>query len=261
MRVARAPEGARRLVDPGSRPVVPTAVPQRERTTHVFLDFFGTLVSYSESRVAQGYPRSHEILSAAGARIDYSAFLERWNTQCEEFESAAVRTLDEFSMDEVCAAFLRATLPEPPSHETIAHFRDTYLDEWNQGVEPIAGVSALLAELAQSHTLVLVSNTNHADLVLGHLRAIDALRHLAGVITSVEHGKRKPSPRIFEHAMERTGAAPGTSIYVGDSHAADYLGAAGAGLRCLLIDPDRRWDVPESDRLRHILDLRAHLAP
>jgi putative hydrolase of the HAD superfamily len=228
--------------------------------THVLFDFFGTLVSYSESRVAQGYSQSHALLLAAGAPLDYPTFLERWNARCEEFEEAAVRTLDEFSMDQVCAAFLRTTLPEPPSHEAVARFRDTYLDEWNRGVVPIAGVSALLEELSARHTLVLVSNTNHADLVRGHLRAMDVERHFAAVITSVEHGKRKPSPRIFEHALECADATAENSVYVGDSHAADYLGAAGAGLRCLLIDPDRRWDVPENDRLRHILDLRAHLA-
>jgi len=47
---------------------------------------------------------------------------------------------------------------------------------------------------------------------------------------------------------------------VGDSYSADYLGAVGAGLRGLLIDPERRYDVPGTDRLSHVLETRALLA-
>src|SRR5262245_49881668 len=97
---------------------------RRASPTHVLFDFFGTLVTYSESRVAQGYPQSHALLVRAGARLDYASFLECWDAHYAEFESAAVRTLDEYTMDQVCAAFLRASLPEPPSDEAVVRFRD-----------------------------------------------------------------------------------------------------------------------------------------
>ena len=45
-----------------------------------------------------------------------------------------------------------------------------------------------------------------------------------------------------------------------DSYSADYVGAASAGLRCLVIDPGLQHDVPASARLTHVLDIRAHLA-
>jgi len=227
--------------------------------THVLFDFFGTLVSYSPSLVEQGYPRSHEILAAAGARAGYDEFLERWSATVEEFEGRALSSLDEFSMDQVCADFLRRVLPRPPDEALLARFRDVYLEEWSKGVAHIPGVTALLADLSARFTLVLVTNTHHADLVHGHLRAMTAGRYFDEVVTSVEHGRRKPSPCIFEHALQRSAGTSATSVYIGDSYAADYLGAAGAGLRCLLIDADERHDVPESSRLGHILDVRTLL--
>jgi putative hydrolase of the HAD superfamily len=228
--------------------------------THILLDFFGTLVSYSESLVEQGYPRSYEVLVTAGTSVDYSGFLAQWSDTYEKFEMRAQRSLDEYSMDEVCEEFLQRVLPQHPNADLVARFRDVYLMEWNKGVGYIPGVTSLLADLSERFTLVLVTNTHHAGLVHDHLKTMDAAQYFAMVVTSVEHGKRKPSRCIFESAIERSRAKPEASVYVGDSYSTDYLGAVGAGLRGLLIDPEHRYDVPQSDRLAHVLETRALLA-
>ena len=229
-------------------------------TTHVLFDFFGTLVAYSESRVEQGFQQSHEVLLRNGAHIDYATFLEQWDGTFGEFEARAQQSLDEYSMDAVCGQFLSQVLPRGPQRETVELFRDTYLNEWNKGVRYIPGVQELLVELAESFTLVLVTNTHHAALVHGHLQALDVAHHFATVVTSVDHGKRKPSACIFHQALTLSAGKPETSVYVGDTFAADYLGATNAGLRCLLIDPEHRHDVPDANRIRHILDASARLA-
>jgi putative hydrolase of the HAD superfamily len=227
--------------------------------THVLFDFFGTLVTYSQSLVEQRYGGSYEVLAAAGTSVDYSGFLECWSDTFGEFELRAQRSLDEFSMDEVCEEFLRRVLPRPASAEVIARFRDTYLMEWNRGVEYIPGVTSLLEDLSERFSLGLVTNTHHADLVRDHLKKTGAAQYFPTVIHSVEHGKRKPSRSIFETAIARSDGTPKTAVYIGDSYATDYLGAIGAGLRGLLIDPDRRHDVPRSDRLAHVLEARTLL--
>jgi putative hydrolase of the HAD superfamily len=231
--------------------------PEVPALTHVLFDFFGTLVTYSESLVELGYGGSYEVLVAAGTSVDYSGFLECWSDTFGEFELRAQQSLDEFSMDEVCEEFLRRVLTQPASAEVIARFRDTYLMEWNRGVEYIPGVTSLLEDLFERFSLVLVTNTHHADLVRDHLKTMDAAQYFSTVVHSVEHGKRKPSRSIFESAIARSDGRPETSVYVGDSYATDYLGAIGAGLRGLLIDPERRYDVPQSDRLAHVLETRA----
>jgi putative hydrolase of the HAD superfamily len=228
--------------------------------THVLFDFFGTLVSYSKSLVEQGYQRSYDVLVTAGTSVGYSEFLERWSVTFEEFELKAQQSLDEFSMDEVCAEFLRRLLSQPANADVIARFRDTYLSEWDKGVEYIPGVTLLLADLSERFTLAPLTNTHHAELVSEHLRAMDATQYFTAVVTSVEHGKRKPSRSIFERAIEQSSGKPETSVYVGDSYSEDYLGAVGAGLRGLLIDPEHRYDVPQTHRLAHVLEIRALLA-
>ncbi|HSD36371.1 MAG TPA: HAD family hydrolase [Rhodocyclaceae bacterium] len=228
-------------------------------TTHVLFDFFGTLVSYSDSWVEQGFQQSHQLLLENDAQIDYDAFLEQWAATFDEFERHAQLTLDEYSMDAVCESFLRQTLPRAPGRETITLLRDTYTAEWNKGVSYIPGVKELLAEFAESFALVLVTNTHNADFVRSHLHIMDIAHYFSAVVASVEHGKRKPSACIFERALKLSGGEPETSVYVGDSFEPDYLGANGAGIRCLLIDPTRKHDIPDSDRLGNILDTRAKL--
>lgn len=224
--------------------------------THVLFDFFGTLVTYSDRRVGEGFRKSHELLLERGAKISYADFVERLTRSFDELEIRAQASLDEYSMNAVCGQFLSQALLRLPSDDMVSLFRDTYLDEWNQGVKYIPGVQELLLELAGSFTLALVTNTHHAALVHGHLRAMGVADCFATVVTSVEHGKRKPSPCIFARALALTRGGPETSIYIGDSFSADYVGATSAGLRCLLIDADRRYDVPEADRLAHVLDAR-----
>lgn len=228
--------------------------------THVLFDFFGTLVAYSDSRVEQGYAQTYELLLARGAELGYAEFLERWSDSFEELESRAQGSLDEYSMDAVCEQFLSRVLPVFPDGGLVARFRDTYLSEWNGAVRYIPGVRELLAELAEAFTLVVVTNTHHAGLVHGHLHAMGLAEHFAEVVTSVEYGKRKPSACIFERALALSSGKPETSVYVGDSFTADYLGATNAGLRCLLIDPERRHEVPDANRIAHILEVRALLA-
>jgi FMN phosphatase YigB (HAD superfamily) len=113
----------------------------------------------------------------------------------------------------------------------------------------------MLETLSANYTLVLVSNTHHAKLVQDHLKNSGMERYFDYVITSVEHGRRKPSRSIFEHALHSSNGLKESALFVGDSYALDYQGALAAGIPSLLIDPAKRHDVPNSCRLNGILDL------
>lgn len=224
--------------------------------THVLFDFFGTLVRYSPSRVEQGYPLSHDLLRRLGSPLGYDEFLALWDGICAALERDAEETHVEYSMDQACSAFLRRALPQPPAPAAVELFRDTYIGEWNKGVHYIDGVVPMLEELAQRYTLALVTNTHHAAVIHGHLRAMQAAPHFRVIVTSVELGRRKPSPEIFQHALDLSSGTAAAAVYVGDSYVPDYLGAAAAGIRCLLLDPDRAHAIPAADRLAGILHLR-----
>src|SRR4030095_13126736 len=54
--------------------------------THICLDFFGTLVDYSDSRTEQGYQRSHDVLRGFGAALTYEEMLETWTRISDDFD-------------------------------------------------------------------------------------------------------------------------------------------------------------------------------
>lgn len=227
---------------------------------HILFDFFGTLVSYSESRVGQGLPRTYQLIIDNGADLTYQAFLNEWDRLFKAFEQRSLASQNEFSMTELCEDYFRQSLKIPLNQESLTSFRDTYLEEWSQGVTYIQGVNEMLEALSLNHTLVLVSNTHHAELVHGHLRKSGMKPYFGHVVTSVEYGKRKPSRSIFEHSLQASAGVKESALYVGDSYDFDYQGAQAAGIGCRLIDPEKRYDIPKAHRLNSILDLTSMLA-
>ena len=223
--------------------------------THVFFDFFGTLVAYAPGVRGDDHRGSHRVLRDAGCALGYEDYLAAWAQVFDEAERAASASLDEFSMDQACARFLAGALPDGGGGRLLDGFRDAYLEEWSLGVAPIAGVGAMLEALASRCTLALVSNTHHAPLVHGLLRRVGLAGSFAAVVTSVEHGRRKPCRTIYEHALALTGGVPGDALFVGDSFGPDYVGPRAVGIRALLIDPEGLAPVPAAHRLAGVLEL------
>jgi HAD superfamily hydrolase (TIGR01509 family) len=108
------------------------------------------------------------------------------------------------------------------------------------------GVADALARLARRGLrLVVVSNSDGT--VARSLEAAGLLPHLALVVDSALVGFEKPDPRIFLAALERAGADAARTIHIGDLYHADVLGARGAGITPLLLDPFGDW--PDADCL------------
>ena len=92
------------------------------------------------------------------------------------------------------------------------------------------------------------------------LESVGLARHFEFIIDSELVGVSKPDPRIFAMGVERMGVPPASCLYVGDLYAIDVVGARGAGLEALLLDPfgELDYDVP---RLRSVAELPDWLGP
>ena len=60
------------------------------------------------------------------------------------------------------------------------------------------------------------------------------------VITSEHSGHLKPDPRMFAHALARTGATAAESLMIGDNLECDVLGASNAGIDQVYFNPSKR---------------------
>ena len=99
-------------------------------------------------------------------------------------------------------------------------------------------VGSLAAARGRGQRLVVVSNW---DASLHHVLARLGLAALLdGIVTSAEAGARKPSPAIFERALNVAGVGPRDAVHVGDSIDEDVAGAAAAGIDAILVLRDGR---------------------
>lgn len=153
--------------------------------------------------------------------------------------------------------FFGTLVDHSPDVDQLVH---TYLSEWNKRVRHLPGIGDLLTALAAEYRLAVVSNTQEADLVPGHLEAMGVRQLFDTVVTSFEVGWRKPHPSIYTTALNELGIAPAAAVFVGDTYEADYLGPLQAGIRSLLIDPHSQAAIPHEARLSSVFELPARLA-
>lgn len=115
---------------------------------------------------------------------------------------------------------------------------------------PSAVVPALEALRAKGLRLTVVSNANGT--LRAHLERLGLARWFDCVLDSCELGVEKPDPRLFEIALERSGARPESTIHVGDLYHVDVVGARSAGLQTMLLDPHDLYQGYDVTRVKSL---------
>ncbi len=221
----------------------------------VFLDAGGVLVYPNWTRISHA-------LAARGVHVDPAALARA--------EPVAKRTLDNGQTIRATndagrgwlyfnLIFERAGVTLSPAVEAALAELHAYHQESNLWeLVPPNVVPALAALRARGLNLTVVSNAN------GKLRVLFDRLALAGcvdcVLDSHDEGLEKPDPRLFDIALERSGARRDTTIHVGDLYHVDVEGARAAGLRGVLLDEAGLYpgvDCPRVQSLDALVDLIA----
>ena len=223
----------------------------------IFLDVGNTLISIDFDRVAEelagrGLPSEADALrrAEAAARPGYSerVFVTGVRPDRSLFHSYLVAILEQAKGLTLSATQLDELVTEigpilRPEGRASALWRMV-----------MPGVPAALERLQrQGLTLAVVSNSDGT--CAKSLEEAGLLRYLDFVIDSAEVGVEKPDPRIFEIALARCGADPHRTLYVGDLYHADVVGARGAGLHALLLDPYGDWPEMDCERAKDLAEV------
>ena len=80
----------------------------------------------------------------------------------------------------------------------------------------------------------------------GKLRNTEIADLVTACVVSEEFGAWKPDPAIFEHALTLIGAAPESTLFVGDNAEHDILGAIGVGMRTAWMSLGRKWEIGQA---------------
>ncbi|WP_046244218.1 YjjG family noncanonical pyrimidine nucleotidase [Hymenobacter terrenus] len=97
----------------------------------------------------------------------------------------------------------------------------------------------VLGYLKLNYRLHLITN-GFNDIQGIKLASSNLTHYFEEIITSEQSGCLKPDPRMFAHALARTGATAAESLMIGDNLECDVLGAYNAGIDQVYFNPDKR---------------------
>jgi len=125
---------------------------------------------------------------------------------------------------------------EPRRSRLAMRAWDDYLAEWPRQTSFYPETLGLLEQLRVRYKFGVVTNFMDGPTAR---RVFDDLGYEAifdSLVVSAEIGYMKPSPILFERALEELASKPENAVMVGDTYEADVVGAHGAGMRGVLID-------------------------
>jgi HAD superfamily hydrolase (TIGR01509 family) len=221
----------------------------------VFLDAGGVLVHPSWTRVSDALARHGVTVSASTLAAA---------------EPHAMKALDDSavigSTDDRARGWLYFDLVLGHAGVTLSEATDAALQDlreyhrrenlWEH-VEPDI-VPALAALRARGLRLVVVSNANGT---LRHLfERLGLAQWFDSMLDSHEWGVEKPDPRLFQHALEESGAEATTTVHVGDLYQVDVVGARRASLGgAVLFDAAGLYPDADCPRVKRLEELAAWL--
>ncbi|MDG4826108.1 HAD family hydrolase [Asanoa sp. WMMD1127] len=208
----------------------------------VLCDVYGTLVRDDETW-------AHEVVAAIAARagVDPEDVATEWDTRIWAMADAAhgpaFRTLADLNTSSLTATATHFGVrvdvaPPPPPRPPL--FADSL---------------PFLAAVKVPVCLVSDADNDRLRAVLDHHRIT-----VAAVVTSEDARAYKPRPEPFALALRRLGVATGEMVHVGDSPAADVVGAAALGIATAFLSRDGRR-LPPHLTATHTITTLTDLVP
>ena len=197
----------------------------------VFLDAGGVLVNPNWDRVAAALAGHGVAISAAALEAAEPHAKKQLDT------GAAIQATSDNTRGWLYFNLVleRAGIALSPATEAALRELAQYHAQFNLWESVPREVPDALDRLRTAgHRLVVVSNANGT--LRKHFARLDLARHFDVLIDSCDEGVEKPDPRIFQLALERSGARPETTLHAGDFYHVDVMGARAAGLQAWLID-------------------------
>lgn len=227
----------------------------------VFFDLFQTLVKYD--------PPREEII--ARALKDYDIDIEpealvQPIVAADQYmyQAMAVRPMGVRSSEERFALYVK-------HHEIL-------FEKAGISIDPDIITEVLKRIQASDSSLKLfddvipaLENLKRRGLILGLISNVDSDmseqfeklgldRRLDVIMTSREADATKPSPEIFEAALDEAGVIAEDAVYVGDQYDIDIVGARNVGMFPILIDrTDYHADITDCTRIRTLAEVKNYL--
>jgi len=204
----------------------------------VLFDLFDTLLLL-ESQEAY-YPPSlrklHEFLVKNGVNVPFEDFSKVYFEVRDKFYSESRKSLEEPHFNvRVSQTLHRLGYDFHVSDKVVVGATMAFADEFMQYVSLDKDALDVLEKLHGKYKLGLISNFAIPECGWKLLDKFGLKIFFDVVVISGEVNRRKPSPEIFERALQALGVKASRTVFVGDMLDLDVMGPKKVGMKTVLI--------------------------
>ncbi|AOW21779.1 YjjG family noncanonical pyrimidine nucleotidase [Urechidicola croceus] len=148
------------------------------------------------------------------------------------------------------------------SYEITDNMIHTLSDEYIQVLPSFNhvfdGTFDILEYLKPKYQLHIITN-GFSEVQQEKLSGSKIAKYFDKVITSESVDVKKPNPKIFQHALDISGANKTQSIMIGDSWEADFIGAKNFGMKAIFCNFDNEPVDESIMSVSNLLELKKYL--
>jgi HAD superfamily hydrolase (TIGR01549 family) len=205
-------------------------------TKAVIFDYIGTLVNCKSYTMEASREKLYDALVNEGFDIAKDKFLEAYILAHEKYRKIRYDQLREVTN----AVWVAEALSGLGFEVTADDYRikaalNVFFKDFVDALELRDGAKKLIKQAAKHCKVALISNFTHAPVIYKSLRELEINTFFNAVVVSEEVGWRKPSGKIFQHALNKLQIQANEAFYIGDSPIEDIKGAKKAGLKAIFV--------------------------
>jgi HAD superfamily hydrolase (TIGR01509 family) len=205
----------------------------------VLFDMFDTLMLIVKDHEFYDYSlkRTHSFLVKNGVEVGFAAFRDAYIKARDALYVEADARLEEPHFNLRIANALKSLgYCYDVNSEVVAAATNAFCEGFMEYVRIDDNAQSVLEKLRAKYKLGIVSNFAIPECVDKLLEKHGLDRLFDVVVVSATVNKRKPSPEIFQKALEKLGVNAENAVFVGDTADADILGAKAAGMKTIFIE-------------------------
>jgi len=215
----------------------------------ILFDMFDTLmlIEHEHAFYNPSLRRTHEFLVQNGIDVSFNAFKDAYVKARDALYAEADARMEEphFSL-RVANALKILGYDQNASNGILSGATLAFCEGFMDYVRIDENAEEALKKLHVRYKLGIVSNFAIPECVSKLLQRHGLDVFFDVVIVSAAVNKRKPSPEIFQKALEKLGVSASDAVFVGDTVDADIQGAKSAGMKTIFLERRPQKDVVQA---------------
>ena len=218
------------------------------RIKAVLFDMFDTLMLIEKNHEFYSYSlkKTHKFLVENGIKVRFPDFRDAYIKARDALYVEADANLEEPHFNvRISNALESLGFRVDAKSGIVAGATNAFCEGFMEYVRIDEHASEVLRKLQRKYKLGIVSNFAIPECVMKLLETHGLDKFFDVVVVSAAVNKRKPSPEIFQKALEKLGVDAVETVFVGDTVDADIKGAKDMGMKTIFIERRAQKEVEQ----------------